>query len=116
MDARLRPLWRPLLRDRAVQREAFETQARIAHRLLSQQAVQHEAILATLVLLQAGASPASTPVPTQGLTTLYPQILAVDRRPPGQTWPDRFGPPPTASAGTAGCASSSPASPTATRC
>ena len=102
MLARLQPLWRPLLpglalallasallllRDRAVQREAFETQARIAHRLLSQQAVQHEAILATLVLLQPGAVPA-TGVQAQGLSGLYPQILAVDRRSPGQAWPD----------------------------
>lgn len=117
MDARLQPLWRPLLpglalallasalllaRDRAVQREAFETQARIAHRLLSQQAVQHEAILATLVLLQPGGvpTPSTTGRPIQGLkglaglsglsglSGLYPQILSVDRRSPGQTWAD----------------------------
>ena len=31
---------------------AFETDARIVHRLLSQRAVQHDAILSTLALLQ----------------------------------------------------------------
>ena len=36
--------------DLARQREAFDTDARIAHRLLSQRAVQHDAILATLAL------------------------------------------------------------------
>ena len=33
-------------------REEFETSARIVHRLLSQRVVQHDAILATLALLQ----------------------------------------------------------------
>ena len=33
----------------SVLREAFETDARIAHRLLSQRMVQHDAVLATLV-------------------------------------------------------------------
>ena len=32
------------------QREAFDTNARIVHRLLSQRVVQHDAILATLAL------------------------------------------------------------------
>ena len=34
------------------QRAAFETDARIVHRLLSQQVVQHDAVLATLALLE----------------------------------------------------------------
>ena len=34
-------------------RDAFDTDARIMHRLLSQRAVQHDAILATLGLLQS---------------------------------------------------------------
>ena len=34
-------------------REAFETDARIAHRLPSQQMVPHDAVLATLTLLDA---------------------------------------------------------------
>lgn len=38
---------------------AFETDARIVHRLLSQRVVQHDAIMATLALLQpAGAAAA----------------------------------------------------------
>ena len=61
-------------------REAFETDARIAHRLLSQQVVQHDAVMATLALLQAPPEPR--------LTTLYPQILQVQRRAPGSDWPD----------------------------
>ena len=35
-------------------RDAFETDARIMHRLLSQRVVQHDAMLATLALLQPG--------------------------------------------------------------
>lgn len=37
------------------QRDAFETDACIVHRLLSQRAVQHDAILSTLALLQLGS-------------------------------------------------------------
>ncbi len=70
------------------QRALFETDARIVHRLLSQQVVQHDAILATLALLQPdGAGPSGTP-PEQRLPALYPQILAVQRRDAGQAWPD----------------------------
>ncbi len=65
------------------QREAFETDARIVHRLLSQRAVQHEAILATLVLLQ----PVGSPPPEQRLPALYPQILGVLRHEAGGDWP-----------------------------
>jgi FixJ family two-component response regulator/signal transduction histidine kinase len=39
-----------------VRQAAFETDARIAHRLLSQRAAQHDAILATLALLQPNAA------------------------------------------------------------
>ena len=35
-------------------RDGFDTNARIMHRLLSQRVVQHDAILATLALLQTG--------------------------------------------------------------
>jgi signal transduction histidine kinase len=70
------------------QRALFETDARIVHRLLSQQVVQHDAILATLALLQPdSAGPSGTP-PEQRLPALYPQILAVQRRDADQTWPD----------------------------
>jgi len=74
-----------LQRDQARQRDAFETQARIAHRLLSQQAVQHEAMLATLALLQGqhGASGDAE----QRLPAIFPSVLRVSRREPGQAWP-----------------------------
>jgi C4-dicarboxylate-specific signal transduction histidine kinase len=67
-------------------REEFETSARIAHRLLSQRVVQHDAILATLALLQP-ASDGSRP--EQSLTSVYPQILGVNRREPRGTWFDQ---------------------------
>ena len=66
-------------------REAFETDARIVHRLLSQRAVQHDAVLATLALLQPGADGET---PEQRLPALYPQILSVQRRDEGTEWPD----------------------------
>jgi signal transduction histidine kinase len=66
-------------------RDAFETDARIVHRLISQRAAQHDAILATLALLQP---PAGTASPEQRLPALYPQILSVQRRGAGAQWPD----------------------------
>ena len=65
--------------------DAFETDARIVHRLLSQRVVQHDAVLATLALLQPGAGPAAQ---EQRLPALYPQILSVQRRDAGAVWPD----------------------------
>lgn len=47
-------------------RGAFDTQARIIHRLLSQQMVQHEVVLATLALVPPSPDVAATaggPVP-----------------------------------------------------
>lgn len=66
-------------------RDAFETDARIAHRLLSQRVVQHDAVLATLALLQPQAE---TSAPEQRLVALYPQILGVQRRERDAAWPD----------------------------
>jgi len=70
--------------------EAFLTDARIVHRLLSQRAVQHDAVMAMLPLLQqppaAGSEAASMPQ----LPSAYPQILDVLRRPPSGTWPTRW--------------------------
>lgn len=66
-------------------RDAFETDARIAHRLLSQRVVQHDAVLATLALLQPGAEASA---PEQRLSALYPQILGVQRRDRDATWVD----------------------------
>lgn len=65
------------------QREAFETDARIAHRLLSQQAVQHDAVLATLALLDPGRVDA-----LPRLSAIHPRLLGVGVRLPGQSWPD----------------------------
>lgn len=68
-------------------REAFETDMRIAHRLLSQRVVQHDAVMATLALLQPQRDAASPTQPEQRLGSVYPQILAVQRRDPGEAWP-----------------------------
>lgn len=65
------------------QRNAFETDARIVHRLLSQRAVQHDAIMSTLALLQSSADASRS---EQRLSSVYPQILAVRRRDAGQQW------------------------------
>ena len=71
------------------QRALFETDARIVHRLLSQQVVQHDAMLATLALLQpAPDSSVGASSPEQRLPVLYPQILTVQRRAPEQHWSD----------------------------
>lgn len=67
--------------------DAFDTDARIVHRLLSQRAVEHDAILATLTLLQP-ASQRPGAEPEQRLPALYPQILTVQRRNPDGAWPD----------------------------
>lgn len=70
---------------------AFETDARIVHRLLSQRVVQHDAIMATLALLQPAAAAgdaagaASSPLPR--LTSVYPQILSVLQRTAQSDWP-----------------------------
>lgn len=60
-------------------RNAFETDARIAHRLLSQRAVQHEAVLATLVLMQ--------PALDVRLPAIYPQFMRMWRRVGDAAWP-----------------------------
>ncbi|WP_066268786.1 sensor histidine kinase [Hydrogenophaga palleronii] len=71
------------------QRALFETDARIVHRLLSQQVVQHDAMLATLALLQPAAeSSVGASFPEQRLPVLYSQILSVQRREPEQRWQD----------------------------
>ncbi len=70
----------------AHQRDLFETDARIAHRLLSQRVVQHDAVLATLALLQPAAG---TGHAEQRLPSLYPQILSVQRRDDAASWPDQ---------------------------
>lgn len=64
---------------------AFETDARIAHRVLSQRMVQHDAMLATLALLQPPSGAAGGP--EQRLPALYPQVLRVLRREGDAPWP-----------------------------
>lgn len=71
------------LAQREVQRAAFETDARIAHRVLSQRLVQHDAILAALALLQPGGEADSA---VQRLSALYPQVLRVLRREGRAAW------------------------------
>jgi signal transduction histidine kinase len=66
----------------SAQRDAFDTDARIAHRLLSQRAVEHDAMLATLGLLQ----PDDVARPAQRLLALYPQLLRVERREAAVAW------------------------------
>ncbi|MDQ7958658.1 MAG: ATP-binding protein [Pseudomonadota bacterium] len=65
--------------------EDFDTDGRIVHRLLSQQVVQYDAVLATLALL---APPADGPRPEQRLPAINPAILSVLRRDDAQPWPD----------------------------
>ena len=66
-------------------RDAFETDARIAHRLLSQRIVQHDAVLATLALLSGSTTEAR---PEERLPSVYPQILSVQRRERDGVWAD----------------------------
>ncbi|MBH1964484.1 MAG: two-component sensor histidine kinase [Comamonadaceae bacterium] len=69
-------------------RADFDTDARIAHRVLSQRMAQHDAILATLALLQ----PAKGSGDAERLSALYPQILEVLQRPEQETWPAAIAP------------------------
>ena len=64
--------------------DAFDTNARIVHRLLRQQVVQHDAILATLALLHSGTA---ADRPEQRLPALYTQIAAAAHRGHNDAWP-----------------------------
>lgn len=77
-----------IARDAVARRHAaFETDARIVHRVLSQRLVQHDAILGTLALLQpGGAADGGGPGPEQRLTALIPQVQRVLRRENGEPW------------------------------
>lgn len=72
-------------------REVFDTDARIAHRLLSQRMVQHDAILDTLALLQPRQPAQDSWKPLQ---RLYPQVLDAASRDAatGQAWPAHWPP------------------------
>lgn len=63
-------------------RNAFDTDARIVHRLLSQRVVQHDALLSSLALLQPPAGS------EQRLSSVYPQILEIKRRESAAMWSD----------------------------
>ncbi len=81
----------------AIGRDAFEVDARIVHRVLSQRVVQHDAILSTLAQLQPGVAARGEPAaaasagidvaPEQRLLSVYPQLLQIFRRDRGGTWP-----------------------------
>ncbi len=66
------------------QREAFDTDTRIVHRLLSQRVVQHDAVLATLALLQPVRDGEHA---EQRLPAVFPQVLQARRRSEGEAWP-----------------------------
>jgi signal transduction histidine kinase len=63
----------------------FETDVRIAHRLMSQQMVQYDAVLATLALLEPSTG---ADHPEQRLPSVYSSILRVQRRDRDEPWPD----------------------------
>jgi signal transduction histidine kinase len=72
--------------DIAQRRDAFESSARIAHRLLSQRAAQHDAIMETLDLLSPAIARAARP--ELRLPAVHPQVLAVLRRDGEEAWPE----------------------------
>lgn len=72
--------------DIAQRRDLFQANARAAHRLLSQRAAQHDAILATLMLLAHAQTDLDRP--EQRLSAFYPQVLQVLRRAPDGHWAD----------------------------
>lgn len=64
---------------------AFETDGRIAHRLLSQRVVQHDAVLATLALWQPGETADRSQM---RLASVYPQIIDIAHRARAEEWPE----------------------------
>ncbi len=63
--------------DIAQRREAFSADARVAHRLLSQRAAQHDAILSTLVLLSPALGARDDGRAEQHLSSVQPQVVSV---------------------------------------
>jgi signal transduction histidine kinase len=65
--------------------EDFEVNGRIAHRLMSQQVVQYDAVLATLALLEPVPGGSQ---PERRLPSVYPSILGVQRHEADTPWAD----------------------------
>lgn len=65
--------------------DGFELDARDAYRLMNQRAAQHDALLATLVLLRG--SPGDPTKPEQRLPAVYPQVVGLQQRSADQVWP-----------------------------
>ncbi len=66
-------------------RESFEVDARIMHRLLSQRASQHDAVLATLGLLQSQSAEAER---ERRLSSVYPQVVTIEKHAQNTPWPN----------------------------
>ena len=66
-------------------RDAFDAEARVAHRLLSQKVAQNDAALALLSQFRAQEG---RPRPEQRLTQTYAQILSIQKREPDASWQD----------------------------
>ncbi len=73
--------------DIASRRDAFQAQARTAHRVLSQAVSRLDAVISTLVLVAPSANELADPEATGKLSALYPQVIAAWRRDPHQSWP-----------------------------
>jgi signal transduction histidine kinase len=69
----------------ATLRENFDVNARIMHRLLSQRVAQHDAVLATLTLLQAQNKQEDR---ERRLTSVYPQMMSIHKQSADAAWPD----------------------------
>lgn len=67
--------------------DAFETDARIIHRLLSQRTAQQDAVMAMLALLQP-ATHGDAAAPGQRIAAVYPQIIGIRQRIPPADWGD----------------------------
>ena len=78
--------------DIAQRREELHTQARTAHRLLSQATARVDAVLETLVLTAVpGTTESATVEPTRRLPSVYPQVVSAWRRDVAGTWPETAG-------------------------
>src|SRR5512139_3876387 len=73
--------------DIAQRREAFQTDARIVHRLLSQRVIEIDAVLSTLSLLDAQDAAPRDAV-AERLPALHPLVLRVLRREADGRWSD----------------------------